>query len=219
MVPGEKVIMYELRKANLLKGERIYNCPIPVVALSGSIATGKSTVTKMLKERGFHVICADELIHQIYEQDKAKTIVLTHEPSAIKDDLIDFKKLRLAFFTNSTLKKELEEYLYSQLPYYFNRSLGHHKVVIYDVPLLYEKGLEKFTDLHGIVYTNSKTQLERLQLRDYSYTEESLEKVLSHQISIEEKKEKAQFVIDNNLGLNELKNEVESFIAKYFIKD
>lgn len=211
--------MHQLKDKYHLNGPRLYDCPIPIVGLSGSIATGKSTVAKILEDTGFNVICADSLIHDIYREKDTLDLLKKNAPHIVKDQEIDFKSLRQLFFTDLKLKERLEAHLYARLPLLFNQRLGEHKVVIYDVPLLYEKKLENLHDLHGIVYTKKELQLERLKKRDQGYSVDSLEKVLSNQIPIENKKEKAQFVIDNNLGFEELKKEVRDFVNKYFLID
>ena len=70
--------------------ERLHQCPLPIVGLTGGIATGKSTVSKIFKEEGLWVICADDLIHQIYQEGETLSFVKGICPQSIQNEKIDF---------------------------------------------------------------------------------------------------------------------------------
>ena len=59
---------------------RLYQTPVPVIGLTGGIASGKSTVSKKLEEKGFPIICADALVHQIYDMEETKNFISHHFP-------------------------------------------------------------------------------------------------------------------------------------------
>ncbi len=204
----------------LAQEKRLHQCPIPIIGLSGSIATGKSSACELMKGHGLKVISADQLIHEIYADKSTLDYISQVCPQAIKQEKIDFPTLRKEFFNDKSLKDKIENYLYAKLPTQFLSKIDQKDlVVIYDVPLLYEKDLAKSVDYHGIVYTSPDVQKKRLLSRDKIYDEETLQKVIQSQISIEEKKEKAQFVIDNNQGLDHLEQEVQNFIKETFSKE
>lgn len=203
-------------KATLNPNERLYKCQVPIIGLSGSIATGKSTVSQLLRKRGFCVICADDLIHEIYSKEQTLSLIERLVPEAInsKEKSIHFPILRKVFFNNLEIRKEIENHLYQQLPATFLKKV-QGDFVVYDVPLLYEKSLHQKVDLHGIVYTTPELQRERLALRDQNSDEDTLSRIIASQMSIDEKRKLAAFVIENVSTTHDLESEVDRFIEDY----
>lgn len=178
---------------------RLYNIPVPIVALTGGIATGKTTVAQMFRDENIPVIDADRLVKNIYLKKESFDFVQKHFLDAIIDDTIHFKTLReLAFKTHENQAK-LEAFIYAQMPAAFKEAyseFGPHEYIVYDVPLLFEKGLHSKTDVSVCTYSPRSIQLERLVKRDNISTELA-ETILSKQMDIEEKKNKADLVIEN----------------------
>ncbi len=185
---------------------RLHQCPNPLIGLTGGIATGKSTVSQILRNQGLHIICADELIHQIYNEEETIKKVSTICPDALTNEHINFQILRKYFFSNPSIRKELELFLYARLPSAFNQSLPQDdkQVVIYDVPLLFEKNMQESFDQIICVFTSSENQLKRLQLRDGADLE-THQKVIEAQWPLEKKKLQSSFVIENNRDLDSLR--------------
>lgn len=206
-------------KKNLIKlspGERLYQYDKPIVALTGGIATGKSTVTKLLEKKGLTIIDADQLVKAIYATQESKDFILKNYPSAWSRDEIDFKKLRDLVFSDSNVKSNVEGYIYQRLPEAFKEAttkIKHQDFYVYDVPLLFERALETKVDLTILVYAPRNVQLERLIGRDGS-TEEIGNKILDQQIDIEEKKEKSDLVIDNSGSMTELAAGVDKLLLQ-----
>ncbi len=197
--------------------QRLHQCPNPIIGLTGGIATGKSSVTNILKKNGIWVICADELIHKLYNETKTIAKVLELCPDAIESGQINFKVLRKYFFSNPEIKKTLEAFLYSGLPRVFNESLpsDSQQVIIYDVPLLFEKKLDPLFDQIIAVVTTEENQLKRLMLRDGSDLE-THKKVLQAQWPLARKKSGSDFVIENDGDLKELEQRVLHLITELF---
>ena len=198
--------------------DRLYEIPVPLIGLTGGIATGKSTVGKILEKKGFAVIDADKLVKDIYQLEEAKSLVRILCPEALKSGEILFPILREKFFTDPALKTKIETFIYERLPAAFNRALtkiGQVDVIIYDVPLLFEKRLERFFDLTVLVYAPRDIQRARLMQRD-NHNESMAETILKQQMDIEEKKSKSGFIINNSQTEAELAMEVQNFIGKVF---
>lgn len=206
-------------KKNLIKlspGERLYQYDKPIVALTGGIATGKSTVTKLLEKKGLTIIDADQLVKAIYATQESKDFIQKNYPSAWSHDEIDFKKLRELVFSDSNVKSNVEGYIYQRLPEAFKEAttkIKNQDFYVYDVPLLFERALETKVDLTILVYAPRNVQLARLIDRDGS-TEEIGNKILDQQIDIEEKKEKSDLVIDNSGSMIELAAEVDNLLLQ-----
>ena len=178
----------------LEKTKRLYQISNPLIGLTGGIATGKSLASKILKEKGFKVLDADKLVHEIYALPDTLYFIQKLAPKCTKmnDGItnIDFKLLRQLFFSDKDLKEQIEEYIYSKLPNLFLNSLNDindHQVVFYDVPLLFEKEINNKTDLNIVIYAPRETQLRRVVARD-QINEDLAQKILLSQIPIEDKK-------------------------------
>lgn len=198
------------------ESNRLHGLSVPVIGLTGGIATGKSTVSKLLQKEGVPVIDADQLVKGIYRQTETKNFIHSKCPEAIRQGEIHFETLREHFFSDKELKAEIEKFIYARLPEAFQdayKKLGSPDFVVYDVPLLYEKHLENKVDLVVLVYAPRKIQRARLIVRDGS-TEALAEAILMNQLDIEDKKLKANYIIDNSQTEAELDLEVKNFISK-----
>ena len=96
--------------------KRIHQCPIPVIGLTGGIATGKTTVSQLFKERGIPVISADGLVKEIYGQKDSLRFIREKFPEAVVEGRIDFKILRKKAFEQNGGIGELETFLYQKMP-------------------------------------------------------------------------------------------------------
>ena len=200
----------------LTPDQRLYNFDLPIIAVTGGIATGKSTVTKMLESKGLKLIDADLLVKNIYRTEEAKTFIRCHYPQAWAHNEIAFPKLRELVFSNPVIKDAVEKFIYARLPEAFREAASEIKgqnFFLYDVPLLFERGLDSRVDLKIIVYAPRSVQLGRIIDRDGS-KEEIANKILDQQMDIEEKKEKADFVINNSGTLVELAAEVDQLLLQ-----
>lgn len=198
----------------LNQASRLYNYERPIVAITGGIATGKSSVTKLLEAKGFKIIDADQLVKSIYATQEAKDFIKSNYPEAWVNNEIDFKGLRTLVFQNPKIKENVESFIYQRLPRAFQEAttkVTGQDFYIYDVPLLFERKLDSKVDLTIVVYSPKEVQLERIIARDGS-SAEIANKILDQQMDIEEKKKKADVVIDNSKGLTELAAEVDKFL-------
>ncbi len=193
-----KALLTENIKRN--SEDRLYNLPCPIIGLTGGIATGKSTVSEKLNSEGFAVICADALVKEVYKSEVTISHIKKYYPQVFTKESIDFKKLRELFFSDNNIQKDIEGLIYSQMPSAFiaaYHALKDPDVVIYDVPLLFEKGLHKLVDVKATVYCSQEEQVKRLIKRD-SISEELANNIISKQMPIEEKRNSSDIVIDNS---------------------
>jgi dephospho-CoA kinase len=198
--------------------DRLYHINLPIMSLTGGIASGKSTVADLLKRRGLHVISADELVKDIYKQSSTLAFIQKELPEVIFNGVIQFPLLRERFFLNKEIKQKVENYIYPKMPEAFKRALDKLQspnVIIYDVPLLFERGMKDLFDLNVLVYVPRDVQRKRLQSRDGN-SEELANKILNQQMDIELKKSQADIIIDNSRSKEDLEKEVDLFIHKVF---
>ena len=185
---------------------RLYSLPVPIIGLTGGIATGKSTVAKLFREENIPVIDADQLVKSIYRKQKSLDFIVQHFPLAITDGAINFKKLREEAFKTASSQSLIELFIYAQMPEEFMKSFqtfSNPSFIVYDVPLLFEKKLDEKVDVSVCTYSPLAIQLSRLIERD-QISEELAQNIISKQLSIEEKKKSSQLVIENMTTLEEL---------------
>ncbi|MBY0416333.1 MAG: dephospho-CoA kinase, partial [Bdellovibrionales bacterium] len=172
---------------------RLYQIPVPIVGLTGGIATGKTTIAEMFRAEGIPVIDADKLVKGIYQKKESFNFISLHFLEAIIDNTIHFKTLRELAFKTPENQTKLENFIYAQMPEAFleaYKASAKFDFIIYDVPLLFEKGLFLKTDVSVCTYSPRKIQLERLVKRDNISTDLA-RVILDKQMDIEEKKKRS----------------------------
>lgn len=170
-----------------------------VIGITGSIAVGKSTVTNYLLNKGYCVLDADKISHTALDKGSScyyKVIDLFD--CALDDGNIDRKKLGNIVFNDALKKEKLESIIH---PYVIDRLKEgikdcHDDMIFLDIPLLYEAHLEYLCDKIIVVYIDEDLQIKRLMERNH-IDEEAARLLISNQISIEDKKKIADYVIDN----------------------
>ena len=200
----------------LSKDQRLYQLDVPVIGLTGGIATGKTTVSQKLQEEGFAVINADHLVKDIYALPETFEFIRSEFPDVIINEQIQFPLLRQFVFANSENKVKIENFIYARLAQAFNAAFNKFdqpQMIIYDVPLLFEKCLQPLFDMTVLVYAPREIQRTRLMKRD-NVLEEMAETMLKSQMDIEEKKAKADFIIDNSKSESELAEEINRLLHK-----
>lgn len=196
---------------------RLYNTTLPIIAITGGIATGKSVVSSILKSKQLPVIDADLLVKKIYQKDKTISFIKDQYPEVMNNGEINFVKLRELFFQDEKNKKQIEDYIYKELPSTFSeelKSLPKSEVVFYDIPLLFEKNLQNLFDLTILVYASRATQKDRLIRRDH-ISEDLAEQIINQQMDIEKKRTLANLIIENE-NEKDLVRQVDLLISKIF---
>lgn len=189
---------------------KIHNSFKHAIALTGGIATGKSTVTSLFMLHGFLTIDADKIAHKLLNIHSVEIAKLFGE-EYVDNGIVIRKKLGFLIFNNEKEKEKLEQFIH---PLIKEQIIEEAKIFesqkqpyLIDIPLFFERqhyDIEKSI----VVYTSKETQIERLMKRDNSTQEEALSRI-NNQMDIEQKKLLATYVIDNSKDLKNLQNEVE----------
>ena len=184
------------------------------IALTGGIATGKSTVASLLALNGMRVIDADTISHEILDASTQWVEDTFGEEYINSSKKVDRTKLGTFIFSNQDAKRKLEAYLHPKIRAEIEaRSEAQDKFrfpYLIDIPLFFENNSYPIKE-SVVVYTPHDIQLERFMKRNGYSQEESLKRIAS-QLPIDVKKEKATWVIDNSKNLKHLQNEVEMFV-------
>lgn len=184
-----------------------------IIGLTGGIASGKTTVSNLLKKLGAVIIDADKIAHQVLETKTAREKVISYFGSAIIDNnQINRKKLGKIVFNNSEEKKKLEEITHPMIIDIIKMKIKQYSkkndIIVVDAPLLLETNLDKIVDSVWVVYVNKKTQLKRLMNRD-NINLYKAKKRINSQMPLAKKRKLADIVIDNNGSKKELEQKVK----------
>jgi len=180
------------------------------VALTGGIATGKSSATMLLSLYGFRFIDADKTAHKMLDLYSHKIAELFGAEFVV-DEKVDRTALGALVFSDPLKKKELESLLhpliYEEIERLSQEQDKYCKPYIIDIPLFFE-GDRYPIEKSIVIYTPKAKQLERLMKRDGYDEREALQRIES-QMDIEQKRKRASFVIDNSGDLKQLQRECE----------
>ncbi|MFC3927653.1 dephospho-CoA kinase [Streptococcus caprae] len=186
-----------------------------VIGLTGSIASGKSTVSAYLHQQGYCVIDADQVVHELQAKGGRlyEALVQHFGPEIVREDgELDRPKLSELIFSNPDIKQQSahlqDQVIREELAERLKQAQTEQDVVFMDIPLLYELGYESWCDEVWLVYVDRETQLSRLMLRN-GYSQEEAQKRLDAQLSLEEKKARADVVLENNRTLDCLYEQVD----------
>lgn len=186
-----------------------------IIGLTGGIATGKSTASHILSEQGIPVIDADIIAREAVMPGKdayEKVVAFFGDEVLLSDKTLNRARLGEIIFNNSEKRQKLNEIVHpavrsemkNQAELYLS---GGNSLVIMDIPLLFESKLTHMVDETWLIYTRPDIQLRRLMERD-GYSEEQALSRIKSQMPIDEKKELADVVIENNDTKAELKQKL-----------
>jgi dephospho-CoA kinase len=187
-----------------------------LVGLTGGVATGKSTVAKMFKQCGAVVIDADQLARDVVKPGKPawRAIVKLFGKTVLNPDCsLDRQALGSIVFRNRTKRRQLERIIHPRVAREQQRLVRRvakrkpHAVVIYEVPLLFEAGVDKRVDKIIVVTADSETQIARLTKRNGLSRTEALRRT-SSQMPLTKKIQQADHVLNGTLPRPFLRKQV-----------
>mgnify|MGYP000852978752 CR=1 FL=1 len=186
--------------------------------ITGSIASGKSTVVNLLKEQGFSVIDADLIAHEQLEICKCEIVEVFGEQILDEAGKIDRKKLGAIVFNEPKKLKNLEQILHPKIKAeILSQALQFERleqVYFVDIPLFFEKKqrYDEFKNV-AVIYAPKELLLSRLMSRNGLNLEEAKARV-ELQMDIEQKKKMANFIINNSGDRENLQLELEKFLKQ-----
>ncbi len=189
-----------------------------VVGLTGGIASGKSSVARIFQELGAWIIDADQLAREVVEPGTPgwrEVVEAFGREYFLPDGTLDRKKLAKRVFHNPEDKDKLEAIIHPrilELRQERTREIlekDPHALIVFEVPLLIEKGLHHRVDRVVVVWVPRETQIQRLMERD-GLTREEAEERLRNQMDLDHKVRFAHYVIDNSGPLEETRRQVET---------
>ena len=193
-----------------------------VIGLTGGIASGKSTVSQMIKEKGIQVVDADVIAKEAVSKGSAALhqIVQTFgEEVLLPNGELDRQQLGAIIFSDEEKRKKLNAIVHPEVRKEMleQRDEGvsnNETFVVLDIPLLFESKLEGLVDRIIVVYTTPELQLSRLMNRNDLSEEEALNRIHSQQ-PLEEKCQKADRVIENTKDLAFIRKQLENILNEW----
>jgi len=192
-----------------------------ILGLTGSIGMGKSTTAQMFRDEGCPVFDADAAVHDLYAKGgKAVPIIKAVFPDAVKHDAVDRAVLGQYMRADPIDLRVLESFVHPMVSESREAFFKNHKdsdIVIMDVPLLFETSLDKVVHHVVVVTAPYKVQRQRVLARD-GMSEDLFESLLSRQMSDEEKRKRADFLIFTDKGLENARKQVQKILRELRLK-
>lgn len=208
-------------------GRGTYYCPtcqrndsLLIIGLTGGIASGKSYIADWFKKRKVTVIDADKIYKTLLKTNKImyNEIVKTFGTSVVKNNQIDRKTLGNIVFNDDEKRLKLNEITHKFVKQVVYDKISatrskKKKLIVLDIPLLFEVSWDYICDLIMLSYVDKPTQIQRLIARDQITEMEAIKKIDS-QMDLEIKKEKSDIVIDNNHDFHNTDKQIKEIYDK-----
>lgn len=193
-----------------------------VIGLTGGIGTGKSTVSQILKDRGFPVIDLDVISHEVIEfSSVVEKIVQNFGREVLDEDeagncTISREKLGKIIFSDKKKRLALNSIMHPEILKVMHKKIlecksEKNKIIFVEVQLLFEVQWEKEFDYILLVAAKRDMQVRRVLERD-KRSEEEAWNIINSQMSLDEKREKSDFVIENDGNMDDLNKKVDKFL-------
>ena len=193
-----------------------------IIGLTGSIASGKSTVSTMLKRKGFPIVDADEIARQVVELGSPvlQEISRVFGESVLQaDGSLNREKLGEIIFNDEEMRQKLNSIIHPAIRQEMLKQkdewlAGGANTVIMDIPLLFESKLQSFVDTIIVVSVTPEIQKERLIARNV-LSEEEADRRIQSQLPVKEKEKAADAVLFNNGTVEETEKQLDSLLLKW----
>ena len=193
---------------------------VRIIGITGGIASGKSTVTEFLRRQGYQVIDADQVVHELQEPGGRlyQALLSTFGSSILQEDgRLDRPKLGAMIFGNPELLEQSSQIqnriIREELAGRRGLLAETEDIFFMDLPLLFELQYEDWFDQIWLVDVTEETQLSRLMSRN-ALSQEEAEKRIAAQLSLREKRKRADVLIDNNGSLEATRQQVIDALQK-----
>lgn len=190
---------------------------LTIIGLTGSIGMGKSTTADMFRVHGVPVFDSDAMVHRLQAKGGTALPLIEREfPGAVVDGVLDRAALGKLVFGRPDLLKRLEDIMFPLLHERRRNFFSHalrtdHKLVVVDVPLLFETGGDKAVDVVVVVDAPADIQEERVLARA-GMSEEKFNHILAKQMPNSDKVKRADFVVDTGSGIEKAEADVVAIL-------
>ncbi|HEY5225725.1 MAG TPA: dephospho-CoA kinase [Methylovirgula sp.] len=188
-----------------------------VLGLTGSIGMGKSATAEIFCRQGVAVHDSDATVHALY-RGAAAPLVEAVFPGTVRDGTVDRNLLAAQVLADAGAIKRLEAIVHplvraSRIAFIDEAKLRGDRIVVVDIPLLYETGADAEVDAVLLVTAPETVQKQRIMARE-GMTEQKLAAILAKQMPDAEKRRRADFILDTSTGLADAERQVRDLIGK-----
>ena len=189
-----------------------------LIGLTGSIGMGKSETAKMFRKLGLPVYDADAAVHELYAPGGAAVAPIEAAfPGVTKEGAVDREELGKRVLGKPEELKRLEAIIHplvgeAQINFLLEAEAAGNRMVVLDIPLIYETDGEARVDVVVVVSAPAEMQRTRVLARP-GMTEEKFEAILAKQVPDAEKRERADFIVDSSQGLEHAMEDVKRIVA------
>jgi dephospho-CoA kinase len=190
-----------------------------ILGLTGSLGSGKSTVSSHLRDLGAQIICADEIAREVVAKGSPALLDITREfgPDMLDPDgTLDRRAMARLVFADADARRKLEQIIHPRVRERELQLLATFRdspLIVLDIPLLYETGAEDICDQVVVVAIDEVARRERL-MQSRSMGPEEITARLAAQMPQEQKRERADYVIDNSGTMEQTREQVARLIEK-----
>jgi dephospho-CoA kinase len=179
-----------------------------VIGLTGSIAMGKSEVANVFRTLGIPVFDADAEVHKLYDGPDGAELLRPFVPDAVKNNRVDRQILSRIVLADPVLLNRLEKVVHAKISstrasFIAQARAQGQKLVLLDIPLLFETQAEKSMDEIIVVSAPEQVQRARAMARQ-GMTREKLVAILARQMPDDEKRKRATYIMENDGSLEQL---------------
>lgn len=186
-----------------------------IIGLTGSIGMGKSTAAEQFRAHGIPVCDADAEVHRLYEGE-AVPLIAKAFPGTVVDGRVDRAGLGAEVVGNKEAMKRLEALIHplvrkAEQNFLLQAQRSGHAMAVLEIPLLFETGGDGLVDVSIVVSAGAALQRERVLARP-GMTTEKFDRILAQQMPDDDKKRRADFVVDTRGSIEETRQELDRII-------
>lgn len=185
------------------------------IGLTGSIGMGKSTTAQMFRDEGIAVLDSDQIVHDLYRGAAVAPIAAAF-PDVVIDGAVDRSALGLRVLGDPAAMEKLEAIVHPLVwtardAFIQERQAQGDRIVVYDVPLLFETGADKSVDAIVVVTAPAELQKQRVLTRP-GMTQEKFDAIVAKQTPDAEKRARADFIVETGDGLDAARAQVRHIL-------
>lgn len=189
------------------------------IAITGNIASGKSTASDFFKQKNAYIVNADEIGHLLLnpQTQPGQQILNLLGKTVITNGKFDRKKIASIVFDNKKKLQALEKILHPLIILKIEEEYERVKnkdyfYFVVDIPLLYEMGHESFYDY--VIFIQTQKELGKIRFENKGFTSQEYQKRDKNLMPIESKKKKASFIVENNTSIDAFYEQIEQIVQK-----
>jgi len=185
------------------------------IGLTGSIGMGKSTTAQLFRQEGISVLDSDQIVHDLYSGAAVKPIENTF-PGVVENGVVNRNKLAEAVLNNAKALKNLEQIVHplvwQERENFLKTCIERgERIIVYDIPLLFETGADKSVDVIIVVAASPENQAARVLARP-GMTQQKFNAIKAKQFDDQLKYARADYIIDTDKGLEAARQQVHDIL-------